>query len=349
MQASVSAGVSARLANMGIVCACLIAVSHSGFYGQMDGASRWLQQIMTWGFGNLPVPFFFLASGYFLAGHVGEVGWWGREARKRVRSLLVPYFLWMVLWSAFAGCLAAARHALAGEALFAGFPATPNAWARVFGVGSFGPPGLWGLWFVRTLFLFVLASPLLLWPIRRGRWWGLALLAALWGLYLFHPYPAAWRDVLGGTALLSLRGLFCFALGLWLRLWPVSLRIGPRLGACLLAAGVVGFALPGLDVRFIRAWVVSQPLALLGLWGLIPARAWPRGFTGLAFPLFLTHLFGIFLVQGAFSAVPALGPLRGTAVQWALHVCGGLGGGLGASWLLRRFAPGFAAVAFGGR
>lgn len=168
MQASVSAGVSARLANMGIVCACLIAVSHSGFYGQMDGASRWLQQIMTWGFGNLPVPFFFLASGYFLAGHVGEAGWWGREARKRVRSLLVPYFLWMVLWSAFAGCLAAARHALAGEALFAGFPATPNAWARVFGVGSFGPPGLWGLWFVRTLFLFVLASPLLLWPIRRG-------------------------------------------------------------------------------------------------------------------------------------------------------------------------------------
>ena len=135
MQASVSAGVSARLANMGIVCACLIAVSHSGFYGQMDGASRWLQQIMTWGFGNLPVPFFFLASGYFLAGHAGEAGWWGREARKRVRSLLVPYFLWMVLWSAFAGCLAAARHALAGEALFAeGNPAGVKAALASLGI-----------------------------------------------------------------------------------------------------------------------------------------------------------------------------------------------------------------------
>ena len=42
------------------------------------------------GIGQCAVPFFFIASGFFLAGHMCETDWWNRECKKRVRMLLVP-------------------------------------------------------------------------------------------------------------------------------------------------------------------------------------------------------------------------------------------------------------------
>ena len=46
------------------------------------------------GLGKIAVPFFFLASGYFLAGHLDEDGWYGRKVKKRVFSLVIPLLLW---------------------------------------------------------------------------------------------------------------------------------------------------------------------------------------------------------------------------------------------------------------
>ena len=45
----------------------------------------------------MAVPFFFFISGFFLSGHVHEDGWVRRELRKRMKTLVVPYFIWVVI------------------------------------------------------------------------------------------------------------------------------------------------------------------------------------------------------------------------------------------------------------
>jgi len=43
---------------------------------------------------RMAVPFFFVCSGYFLARHFDEEGWWRREVGKRIFSLGAPYVFW---------------------------------------------------------------------------------------------------------------------------------------------------------------------------------------------------------------------------------------------------------------
>lgn len=43
--------------------------------------------------GDMTVPYFFMASEFFLAGHMEEPGWYPREMKKRFRSLVEPYVL----------------------------------------------------------------------------------------------------------------------------------------------------------------------------------------------------------------------------------------------------------------
>ena len=54
----------------------------------------WLEAIGHCGVFGIAVPFFFICSGYFLARHMEECGWWRRECIKRARTLLAPYVFW---------------------------------------------------------------------------------------------------------------------------------------------------------------------------------------------------------------------------------------------------------------
>lgn len=92
MQTSIAPFTSHRLASLGLICACLIVASHSGFVctdSGIGGAKWWLSRFLSQ-VGGIAVPFFFLTAAYFLAGHVGERGWWGRETRKRVSRSCSP-------------------------------------------------------------------------------------------------------------------------------------------------------------------------------------------------------------------------------------------------------------------
>ena len=66
----VSKETSAKFANMGFVCACLVVLIHLGVDGKPGGAAWWTHQMFTHvGMTRIAVPFFFFASGYWLAGH----------------------------------------------------------------------------------------------------------------------------------------------------------------------------------------------------------------------------------------------------------------------------------------
>lgn len=208
MMSEISSTTSSRLANMGLWCAVLVVFQHVGHDLPRESLGWWVQNVLGGGISRIAVPFFFLASGFFLAGHFNERGWWLREIFKRCRTLLVPLLFWSVfgmLWSAFWTALA--NH-LAGRPIGDSIPLFHGEWI----------PGVGILWFIRTLFCLVVVSPLLLWVIRR---FGCLAVVGFFAIYwLGNSFVVPQCDANLGDFLfygVSFEGIAYFALGLFLR------------------------------------------------------------------------------------------------------------------------------------
>lgn len=357
MQRDISPAVSRKLAGMGVVCACLVVFIHVMVEPSAGTAEWWVYHLFKRGVCTIAVPFFFAAVGYFLAGHCRETGWWARETRKRVRTLLAPYCAWVLLALLWGTALALAANLLAGAPLSRNLPLSAEAWLRAFGLDVLDYPLVVPLWFVRCLMVFVVAAPLLVWPLRRSRALGLAWLAVLAAVCVaVTPYTAEegtagwfWR----GTV--SLAGLFYFSLGMFARYWGVAWALPRAWSWCAIAGGVVLFGLAGhweatAEAMAARTRCVGIGLALWGTWGAFPAVAWPRWLTGLSFPIFLLHTNFVLGPLGL-----ALNQLPG-AQDWAERLPWYVGCGVtaivvsgGVALALRRCAPRLAEVLFGGR
>lgn len=193
---------------MGALCVVLI---HVGVAAPMGSSSWWVYQLTANGFCRWAVPFFFVAAGYFLAAHVGEIGWWRTAVRRRLRTLLVPFLLWNFLFAAYGVALTIVANQLAGRDLTANLL---RGWdiLMYFGIHPLRG-GCYGvLWFIETLFLFVLISPILVWLIRRFGWFVPFVLLGLSyvGLPPFpHNFNPGW--------------MMYFAAGIAARLYPICI------------------------------------------------------------------------------------------------------------------------------
>ena len=138
----VDSDTSNKMANMGFLCAIFIVLLHSG----------------CGGITSVAVPYFFLAAGYFLAGHIGEVGWWKGEVCKRVRSLLVPMWIW-------GACSIMVELLLQWGIRLTGYDYHGEQLSFLYrllrGGGVLFTVNMGVLWFVRMLFFLVVISPLL--------------------------------------------------------------------------------------------------------------------------------------------------------------------------------------------
>ena len=91
---------SARFANLKFVSALLIVVQHM-FNIMHPGAHDLTRSFVVSGITGVAVPLFFFASGCFLALHFYDRGWLVSAVIKRMRTLLLPFFVWNI------SCLAA--------------------------------------------------------------------------------------------------------------------------------------------------------------------------------------------------------------------------------------------------
>lgn len=311
---------SNKMANMGFLCAIFIVLLHSG----------------CGGITSVAVPYFFLAAGYFLAGHIGETGWWRREVCKRVRSLLIPMWIWGVVFL-ITGLI------LQWGIRLVGYDYHGEAMAfgdRVLGcLGLRFTVNMGVLWFVRMLFILVVISPLLRGGGRFENLSRLALFAGAYGWFeLSHLEPGAlWNFFEYGF---SLRGLLYFSIGLYLRQYPIQLKVSKALRAVLVCGSV-------MCIWFNISVLISVPVHMLTLYLLMPSRrAYGNGYS---FPIYLLHME---VMLGLTACLAALG-IRSSACHalWIIvlrfSVC--LVGSILFTRILRCYAPRFARLAFGGR
>ena len=150
--------ISAKMANMSFICACMIVLFHATPAPQIGSSMWWICHLLgREGVCMIAVPWFFLASSFFLAGHMGESGgWWKREVAKRLRSLVIPFYVWMVvsiLFGVAVWYLKVQMLHLQSRECPLSIPMSTFA-LKILGLHPFVDIGV--LWYVRCLFCLVL-------------------------------------------------------------------------------------------------------------------------------------------------------------------------------------------------
>lgn len=172
--------------------------------------TAWVQYLLANGLLRFRIPMLFIISGYLFALHDAQPH--GPRIRKRARTLLVPY----LIWSAFALLLtflleeqpwmrAGIAHSHVAQIDDARLLLHEYRWYELVLRWLFAPVA-YQLWFVRVLFIYNLAYPLILRAVTRktGRYAFFAVAVLLW-LLTFN------------LGFVEGEGLLFFALGVWIQ------------------------------------------------------------------------------------------------------------------------------------
>ena len=348
---------SERFAAMSFLCACMIVFFHATPASEIGSFTWWFFHLFgREGICCIAVPYFFACSGYFLARHYGEEGWWGREVLKRVKSLIVPYYIWMAIGIAFGILVGYAKRQYFNVEMPDGFLSLPH-WEKVMlylGLHPFQDIGV--LWYVRTLFLMVLVSPLIFYCLRRP----LLTLGVLFSLHLVLCYLFAILDINMYYLLdrfLSERGLFYFCLGAALCVGShgKDLKLPLHTGILCLIMGMMLLVIKNLlKLSSLAIWAgvveaVSVLFLIAGVWATFIIPRWVRGFYKYSFPIFLMHNIFLSLVSMVFMCV-GLRNMESMQIPIALiRAACSIIGSIVVAMAMRRVCLGVANVSFGGR
>lgn len=339
---------SAKIANLAWVCALWIVFFHTGVIGTPQTfAAALLNNILVGGLFSMSVPFFFLAPGWLLAAHLDEPNWWGQALKRRLHTLLVPFLI--LALGAF--CASSAIH-LANAYRATGSLAgvfTPLGVLSSFGLNPFDFPGHNILWYLRILMLLVLASPLLVWCLRRlGIVFvlGVFVLLCIVTPWSFTGDPESpWRILVKAT--LNDRALFFFTLGLYLRLKKTPLPSPWSFALVGLAGGIAlwvcRFFVPGIPPGLNMVLYQLQAICLLTFFlRVMPPVRLP--FAWSAYPLFAFHTY--FTCMGQFLGFP---PAASTVESFLGQTLLAAGGSYFLASLLKKLSPRALHILFGAR
>lgn len=305
---------STKIKNASFVAACmvvLIHVPHVFIPGDIGSA---VEYFFVNGICRCAVPLFFVVSGYFLAQHFKECGWYKQEVAKRCKSLLVPYFIWCsvfaVVYMVFTG-LSDYSHGLPVSNV-----QKELSIIRIFGLSPYVDPLSVQLWYLRFLFTLVLASPVLKFLLYRGK---CCCVIVLFGLFVGNCFlpgmipPSPLHTFFRHTFVFN--GLFYFSVGMVIARYGASLRLylSNKIGG---AASLLGLSLVFLntfcfyyDIQILVLESVVSTFAnmflLVALWVFVPAEDMIEGsvLLRMSFPIYLVHYSAIFVISKGFTVL----------------------------------------------
>ncbi len=339
---------SNKVVNMSLLCALLVVSIHCGYSKSEDGVCWWIHQIFSGGYSTIAVPFFFIISGYFLGGHIDENGWWKNETIKRVRTILLPFVSWALLYQILFIPLSIYADIRAGRPFGTNIALINGHALSVFGLELDKWPCSIPLWYLRALFMFVLVSTGIVWILRRiPRTWIILLFTVSLAL-AFAPDPKE-----GGCSgflqhSFSIGGLMYFSVGLWMRMRDFHYNskktaiIAAIIGLMLLLIKILlsykGISLkPGLNSFAIPCFIYAT-------WYFMPTCSLPEILKGVSFPIYLMH--SLFLgYWGIFVKNIGLNDSAGKVIAWPLSFIGSII----LAKVIHRFSKRLSGILFGGR
>lgn len=269
---------SNKLYNMSFLSACLIVVLHAPI--DFDVLPSWFVSYVTFGICKIAVPYFFLASGFFLMRKYEgtPVLWWSVYKSilgKRFVSLAIPYLIFETVASAIKG-----------------------EWG--YGLNLFDFPAYHLLWYIRTLLLFMVASIFLAYMIRKSKILSVCFMVFLLAFAcLWHPISKLCCAGVKQLIDVTLRpfGLLMFTFGMWMGFYYNKL---------LLSQFIKYFSLIG--VAFLLVWSFENNVfeyigilcLMLGVIGLVGCKKWPTLLCRNSFAIYLLHgliIYGIRLLR----------------------------------------------------
>ena len=294
----ISQPLSNKLANMGLFCALLVLFIHIPMMSVNVGP--WLiRAYFSHGIGKIAVPFFFVSSGYLLARHFDEDMWHRKEVLKRIKTLLVPLVGWCIIWYLTFGLLfTVAANIVAGRELFANVSMGLTQLLRIFAIYPFSQPYLGVLWFVRTLFILVLASPFLL-RVSTPPW--VILFWVLNGI-IFPDYGVKITPVLFTfqEGFISIFGAAYFCAGIMLQRQNFDINVSYRIGLPCLLIGSTLLIIRGLPYQDLMSRVLTWlyiPFLMVGVWWACPSTKPLKYLKGMAFPVYVLHMFSLTIIS----------------------------------------------------
>ena len=207
--------------------------------------SQFVRDFVSQGVARVSVPLFFLMAAYLLFfGFDGSAAGYLSRLKSRARTLLVPFLFWNV---AVVALFALAQTLPWTAPLFnSGKPPVADyglqQWLDAL-LGLTQPPIAYQFWFIRDLFLLVLASPLVHLAVTRAPVAGALALGACWTAGI-------------GVGIPSIEGVLFFYLGAWLGMRRADLCRVDRFGTVL----VLAFAVLALADAASKDWVVNDYL-----------------------------------------------------------------------------------------
>lgn len=351
LPSSVTCEASARISTMSLLCALLVILIHADrapIAGTLSSILFQIGFILT----RVAVPFFFCAAAYFLAGRTHEPSWYMREVKKRVRSLLVPMWVGSIFTFLWSTVLIIGANYYHSEPLCRNLPQTVVDWATILALNPFDNP-LTPFWFLRTLFVFVLASPLLVWIVQRSKYAAITLVIVTYGLYSVFTYcvklglvpdESCLKELL--TWLFSLKDLFFFTVGIVVRYYPIRLPTGT---ASNLFFVMMALLLAVLSWYFSVETFIVLPMLTLFVYLAMPIQALPTALTTCSFPIYVLHMIPLGLINCIFKNVPSLSFSRTSVLGWLIIGVSTMIICMIMCHIMRKVLPKFSCLLFGGR
>ena len=205
---------------------------------------------------SFAVPMFFAISGYLNAWKTdcGQMpGWYPLTLKKKWRTLGIPYLTWCTIYAVTFLPFNLLGNHLAGRALTCGNflhepLLSPGNLGRLYGLDIFSSPVAGVMWYVRSLIIFNIFSPLFF-SVLRHRNTGLFFLFVSGFFFFFH-------DLIPGmewfflSRFFTIRWLFFYAFGAFCACYPVKYD-----SYFPFIRGLIPFVWIALSVLLVCQWV----------------------------------------------------------------------------------------------